>query len=92
MIPLRVLQSSKDYQRTCDFCDRPYIMNNREIPRLYLIKRIDINDLTSKDMIASPDYCDVCIVYIQRFLEKKRKLMYKLNSNKNNPIVQLMNK
>ena len=67
-------------------------MNNRDIPRLYLTKRIDINDLTSKDMIASPDYCDICIVYIQRILEKKRKLMYKLNSNKNNPIVQLMNK
>lgn len=67
-------------------------MNNQEIPRLFITKKIAISDLEFKDSIASPDYCDVCIVYIQRLLEKKRKLIFQVNSNKNNPIVQLMNK
>ena len=86
------LQYQKDYQRTCDFCNRTYVMNNREIPRLFISKRIDITDLESKDSIASPDYCDVCIMYIMRILERKRKLVFRVNSNKNNTVVQLMNK
>lgn len=65
-------------QRTCDFCNRTYVLNHREIPRLFIIKKVDIDDLTSKDFIASPDYCDICILYIQRILEKKRKLIFKM--------------
>ena len=85
------MNNQKAYERTCDFCDRKYTMNSREIPRLYLAKKIDISDIESVDYIASPDYCDICIVYIQRLLEKKRKLIYKVNSNKNHTIVRLVN-
>ena len=70
----------KPYERTCDFCGRKYTMNNRTIPRLYLVKRIDISDIESKDLVASPDYCDICIMYIERILERKRKLLYRVNS------------
>lgn len=55
-------------------------MNNRDIPRIYLMKRIDISDIESKDLVASPDFCDICVMYIERTLERKRKLLYRVNS------------
>lgn len=69
-------------------------MNHREIPRLSISKRIDIDDLTSKDFVASPDYCDVCIQYIIRFLQKKRHLHFRINSTYTNkvPTVELENR
>jgi hypothetical protein len=54
-------------------------MNSREIPRLHIVKKIDLSDLESQDMVCSPDYCDVCIMYIMRILERKRKLIFKLS-------------
>jgi len=57
-------------------------MNNKLIPRILVTKRIDIDDLTSKDFIASPDYCDLCITQIIRFLERKSKLSFSVNGNR----------
>lgn len=69
-------------------------MNLRDIPRLSISKRIDIDDLTSKDAIAMPDYCDGCIQYIIRFLQKKRPLKFTINPHYTNkvPTVELENR
>lgn len=56
-------------------------MNAREIPRLYISKKIDIDDLTSKDFIASPDFCSLCMMQIIRFIERKKKLSFSVNGN-----------
>ena len=47
------------------------------------MKRIDISDIESKDLVASPDFCDICVMYIERTLERKRKLLYRVNSFSN---------
>lgn len=57
-------------------------MNNKLIPRVLITKRINLDDLTSKDFIASPDYCDLCITQIIRFLERKGKLFFSVNGNR----------
>ena len=67
------------YVRNCDFCGIKYNMNLTEIPRINIIKRIELDDLTYKDSIASPDYCDVCIEYIIRWLGKKQPLKFNVN-------------
>lgn len=57
-------------------------MNSRTIPRIYISKKIDLDDLTSKDFIASPDFCDLCITQIIRFIERRNKLKYSVNGNR----------
>lgn len=83
---------NKPWERTCDFCDRKYSANAVEIPRLYISKKVNIDDLTAKDYIASPDYCDVCISYIIRLLEKRRKLNFKYSNYNTNYVISKIDK
>ena len=75
------------YQRTCDFCGNKYTMNNKEIPRLIITKKVDIDDLTSKDFIASPDYCGICMMYIIRWLGKKSPIHFSFNPYYTKPVI-----
>lgn len=82
MIPLRVVLQTEPWKRNCDFCGRPYNMNAREISRIYVSKKVDLSDLESKDFIASPDFCELCITQIIRFIERKNKLTFSVNGNR----------
>ena len=75
----KVLQNRFPWQRICDLCGNEYEMNNKEIPRIIVKKKIDISDLVSKDVYANPDYCDLCIRIILRLLQKKTSLSFRTN-------------
>ena len=63
--------------RTCDLCGNTYIMNHREIPRIFIRKRIDLNENQSIDLEADRDYCKNCVNHFISEFERKRKLVYK---------------
>ena len=66
-------------KRKCDKCGREYTMNAKEIPRIILVKRIDIDDIHSKEVFIKPDFCASCMhnivnVFGNRILFKLRNL------------------
>lgn len=68
-------------QRTCDKCGREYFLNSREIPRITINKKIDLDDLNSKDFTATPDFCEHCTNLIIDFMQTKNRLRFKINNN-----------
>lgn len=65
-------------KRKCDYCGINYLLNAREIPRINIIKRIDISELESKEYMASPDFCKNCTnMFLDKF-EKQYKLRFKI--------------
>ena len=80
---------TKAWERTCDFCLRKYVMNSRDIPRIYVSKKIDLSDIESKEYIASPDLCEVCVIPVIRMLERRNKLRFSVNGNR---IIQSVSK
>ena len=57
-------------------------MNSRDIPRIYVSKKIDLSDIESKEYIASPDLCEVCVIPVIRMLERRNKLRFSVNGNR----------
>lgn len=76
------------WERQCDFCGRTYSMNLKEIPRVIIIKKVDLDELNSKDYVAEPDFCDVCIIKIIRTMEVRRKLTFKYNKYNTNYVIE----
>jgi hypothetical protein len=77
------------WERKCDSCGQIYSMNKTQIPKIFVMKTMPVSDLKFIDMIASPDFCDLCILPIIRFLEKKHPLRYSVNGNR---IIQSISK
>lgn len=74
---------NESWRRICDMCNQPYDLNNRQVPRIMVIKKINLSDIESKDFVAEPDYCDICILVIMKMLQRKNTLRFKLLINRN---------
>jgi len=66
----------------CDWCHREF-KPTLDIPQIILVKKIASNDLTYSNYFALMDLCDVCSLFLERYLGSKTKLRYKILNNKN---------
>lgn len=70
------IKNKNPAERKCDRCNKYYILNARKIPRLSIIKRVDISELKSVEYVSNPDYCFNCMNSIINRLENSNKLRW----------------
>jgi hypothetical protein len=75
---------------TCDWCGREYHPDST-IPKVVFIKKVNLDDITSKIFYAERDYCDVCSIYIERMLTKQSRLSYQSVDNPNHYSNKIIN-